>query len=310
MVALDEKTLEFLNHKKPGTRKIYIAGLKAFQQFYSPQGTVPDFLDRLQLDRAQNWREAKNVATNTVADFILWLKPKYARKSVRSYVASLQSLARYYKLDFSAADAQLPAPNPDPCNKKHIWTLSDVAKFVSTLPSPLYQSLAVVFFQSGLDCQTTLTLKYSDIQKELEAGIVPICLDVERAKTQTPFVTCIGALGVRYLTTYLAGRGKLEGSDLLFPVTEQAIDDCFRRYAEKFLGRRIEHGKRNPCTPHSLRTGFRTLMRRAGCPEEFVEYFMGHDLSGDLRKTYTNMSHDDWRQEYEKYEKAVSFNEA
>jgi integrase len=312
MSTLDQKTTEFLKHKKPGTYKVYHAGLYAFQEFYCKYGTIPDFLDRLQEDRdsSRTWRENKNVATNMVSDFVLWLGPRYCRKTIRSYVASVQALASYYKLDFSAADARLPPPNIDPQNRKYFWTMPNVQKFVSVLNSPIHECLAMMFIQSGLDCSTTLSLRYSDVRDELESGVEPIVLELERVKTQTPFVTCLGSLGIKYLRRYLTIHGKLSENDLIFPISEQAVDDYFRRHAQSFLGHSISKGKRNPASPHSLRTGFRTLMRRSGCPEEFLEYFMGHDLNGDLRKTYTNMSSDDWRNEYRKYEGAVSFIES
>ena len=48
------------------------------------------------------------------------------------------------------------------------------------------------------------------------------------------------------------------------------------------------------------------MIRRAGCPEEFVEFWMGHNLF-EQQKVYTSMNRDDWRSEYSKFEAAVAF---
>ena len=112
-IDFDEKTQEFLVRKKAATRKIYRNGLAAFQKFYEPQGSIPQFLDRIEADRNLGWRETRNVATNVVSDFVAWLKPQYARKTVRSYVGSVQSLGKYYGLEFSTRDTQLPPSNPE-----------------------------------------------------------------------------------------------------------------------------------------------------------------------------------------------------
>jgi len=61
------------------------------------------------------------------------------------------------------------------------------------------------------------------------------------------------------------------------------------------------------CSPHSVRKAFRKIMVNDGCPESYAEYFMGHDLDSDLRKIYTEMNNDEWRREYAKHKKALSF---
>ena len=46
---------------------------------------------------------------------------------------------------------------------------------------------------------------------------------------------------------------------------------------------------------------------KRSAPESYVEYWMGHDIDGDLRKTYTLMSNDQWRAEYAKCTPALAF---
>jgi hypothetical protein len=53
---------------------------------------------------------------------------------------------------------------------------------------------------------------------------------------------------------------------------------------------------RNPCVPSSLRTAFRTFLTDGHVTNSVIEYLMGHNLTADLTKTYTNKSDDSWRE--------------
>jgi hypothetical protein len=87
MKHFDRKIEDFLNKKKPSTRKIYTAGLLAFEEFYGSFGSIPDFLDRLQADRELGWRETQNVAANVISGYVVWLKDQgFKRKMIRAYV--------------------------------------------------------------------------------------------------------------------------------------------------------------------------------------------------------------------------------
>jgi hypothetical protein len=296
-LPFDSKTSEFLKRKKPGTRKIYSAGLDAFEKFYEPQGTIPQFLDRVQADRNLGWRETQNIATNVMGDFVMWLKPQYARKSVRSYVGAVQSLAKYFGLPFSTRDTALPASNPE--SKKFPWTLEETAEFVGLMKLPLYRSLAVLLLQSGFDCRTSLELRYGDIKTEYETSVIPLCLCTERFKTEIPFLSFIGTWGVRTLREYLNSRGSLAETDRLFPVSEQAVDAYFRRCAVKFLNKELS-GERNPCSPHSLRAAFSTFCRdnlsgEARPAEVYIDFWMGKSVL-EQKGVYISKTVESWRQ--------------
>jgi hypothetical protein len=265
--TFDEKIQSFLNKKKPGTRKIYTAGLAAFQEFYITycnkyhiQGaTIPDFLDRLEADRNLGWRDTKHVADNVGTEYVEWLKKSYKRKTVRSYIGAVQQLAKYCNVPFSTRDMQLPASNPE--LKKYPWTVDEVVRFFNLFDSPMYKAYGVLIFQSFFDDSTTLELQYQDIQKEYEENTCPLCLDAERIKTEIPFCSFIGAWGLKELHNYLKTRGPLQKTDRLFPVSEQSVDDYFRLKAEVFLGKKFEKNERSPCAPHSLRASGSTLSR-------------------------------------------------
>ncbi len=38
------------------------------------------------------------------------------------------------------------------------------------------------------------------------------------------------------------------------------------------------------------------------CPSEYAEYFMAHQLKGDMRKTYSEMDDAEWLQIYQEYQ--------
>jgi len=51
LFKFDSEVSEFLSVLKTGTRNVYRRGLAVFQQFYSNQGLVKDFLDCVEQDR-------------------------------------------------------------------------------------------------------------------------------------------------------------------------------------------------------------------------------------------------------------------
>jgi hypothetical protein len=89
----DEQTTEFLNaQKKPATHQLYSHALVAFQVFYAPQGTIRDFLTRVEVDEKQeSYLDRKRVAINTMNEFVSWLKEKndFKAKTVRTYAGAV-----------------------------------------------------------------------------------------------------------------------------------------------------------------------------------------------------------------------------
>jgi integrase len=303
-VTFDEETIEFLDALKPSTRSIYSAGLEAFQAFYAQQGTIKDFLDRTEQDQQLPRRERKRVARTTLKGFVEWMKTQttFKPKTIRTYVGAVQSLARYLEIDVSTRYTGLPVPNPS--SKKYPWTLESVGKFAALMDKPLYKCLVAVFFQSGLGVSDVLALTCEDVKTEYEVGTVPLCLGLVRIKTATPHVTFLGKLGVELLHNYLLTRGPLDPADRLFPVSKTAIERLFVRKSKRL---KEDHEGLVRCGPHTLRTAFRTLIVDAGCPETYAEFFMGHNLTSDIKKIYMSKTRDGWRAEYAKYEKAVTY---
>jgi integrase len=124
-------------------------------------------------------------------------------------------------------------------------------------------------------------------------------------QTPIPFRTFIGKATIKLLKTYFATLPEpLAPKDLIFNISERNVQKRFVAVSKHLYGK---YEFRNPAGTHSLRTIFRTFMVDAGCPESYVEYWMGHRLNSDLAKTYTAKSDDSFRESYRKVEKAVHF---
>lgn len=292
----DAAVEKFLKERKTaGTRELYAYGLDEFQKFYRPQGTVSDFLDRLEQDlKRTGWRERQMVALDTLQQFTEYLKTKgLSSNSIRSYVSSVQTLCKFYQMPVSLLDVKLPDPTVE--SKKHPWNLEQISKFIELFDDPMYKALAALLFQSGLSLIDCLSLEYGDIKEEYEQRISPICLDLTRHKTGVEFITFAGSWSMGLLEIHLNGK-HLEPKDRLFQTTKESTDAYFRVRGKQFLG--AYSTARNPCRPHSLRSAFKTLSNRADVVENFVvEYFMGHNIH-DMDKTYTSMDREGWRETY------------
>jgi hypothetical protein len=302
----DKQTLDFLELKSPGTRSIYRAGLLSFQEFYQSQylGGIPEFIDSLFADRdVKGWREQKHIASHVISKFVVWLEAEgFKHKTVRVYVSSIQQLAKYNGVPFATNDVKLPPSNP--VLKKYSWTVDEVVKFFDLFDSPMYRSMGVLIFQSFIDSSTALSLRYQDIQKEYEAKITPLCLDVERPKTGIPFMSFIGKWGIKELHKYLDTRTDLDSSDAkLFDTTKGSLCDYFRKKAKLFLGDDFKDSDRNPCGSHSLRAGGSTLSRdsisgsgeHVHAVDRYLDFFMGKTVEEEKR-VYSSKSKEGWRQ--------------
>lgn len=299
-MSFDAEVSEFLEALDSGTRRIYMYGLKAFSEYYAPHGSIGDFLNRVEDDARKPRMQRKHEARNSLRMFVDWLRRRgCSPKTVKAYVAAVQSLCKYYDLNVSTRYLKMPSDKP--LSKKRAWTTEDVAKFVGMVKKPVYRAIATMAFQSGLGLGDILALTYGDIKEEFERGVTPLCLDLSRLKTDVPHLTFIGEWASNMLRQHLAGRNlKLE--DKLFNVTPRAVDRYFQRLARKFVG---EYEGFNPCRIHSLRAAFRTILADAGMPVDEIEFFMGHQLP-EQRRVYMSRTRDGWRELYKSYEWALT----
>lgn len=253
---------EFLEaQKKASTKQTYSAALELFQKFYQPQGTIRDFLVKIEIDHNQpSFLDQKRVAINTMNDFVAWMKKdtQLKAKSIRTYAGAVQSLVKYFlpkDVKISTRYADLPSTNT--CRKAAPWTLEGVSQFAALMDQPIYKALVAVFFQSGISISDVCAFTYGDIKTEYEAGRVPLCLDLIRIRADAPHLTFIGQTGGALLKEYLTTRGPLEVGAPLFHISISAVERYFNRRAKKLPGYddSVQYG------PASLRTGFPQTVR-------------------------------------------------
>ncbi|MGC9095406.1 MAG: hypothetical protein ACP5IM_07395, partial [Candidatus Bathyarchaeia archaeon] len=77
---------EFLSVLKLGTCNVYSRGLMSFQQFYSSQGSIEDFLDNVEWDRLLPRSQRTRIDRITLNSFVAWLQNRgYSPKTIRIY---------------------------------------------------------------------------------------------------------------------------------------------------------------------------------------------------------------------------------
>lgn len=298
MVKFDKDTDEFLDALSEGTESTYRPGLAAFQEFY---GKSPGhFLDAIEADMKLPRHKKQRVARNTLKRFVKWMEQKnLTSKSVRTYIAAVQSLCAYYDMKISIRYVDVPAGTPE--SKKFPWTIETIAKFIGEIREIELKSIAVTIFQSGMGVSDILLLEFADIKYEYQHRISPLCLDLARHKTKVPFMSFMGSWGEHLLRTVLKGR-RLRLDSALYSMAHRTIDDKFQRLGKKFVG---TYKGQNPCRPHSLRAGFRTLLGDAGMDRDVAKFFMGQTLP-EQDKVYHSRSREGWRKQYVKYAAALS----
>jgi len=296
---------EFLEALNGSTRNVYRAALGWFLKFYRSQHgsdmTLEDFLDALDMDMHLPRRKRRRVGRNTLRKFVEWCRDRgYSAKTIRTYVSAVQSFASYFGYNISARYINLPSSQP--VSKKFSWTADKVGELVNQMKDPQLKSITATLFQSGLSVSDALKLNYEDIRYEYERGIVPLCLDFERKKTDVPFMTFIGRWAYTLLKNYLEIRGKLRSTDKIYTMPHRTIDHHFRKYGRKLFG---EYTGFNPARPHSLRAAFRTILDDAGMAPDDAEFFMGHKFP-EQRRVYLSRTREGWRQLYARYEKYLT----
>ena len=295
---------EFLDSFKSSTRKVYACALGIFLHFYRETGkgkTLEDFLDAIDEDMQRPRRERKRVARNVLKEFIRWLKDrKYTPKTIRTYISTIQSLGKYYDISISTRHVNLPSSQP--VSKKYPWTLEELGEFISGITDLELRSIAATAFQSGLGLADVLSITWGDIKKEYQGGVVPLCLDFERKKTDVPFMTFIGSFGFSYLKEHLAGRERMKDADPIYNMSEVVVELRFRGLAKKKLG---SWKGTNPCRPHSLRSAFRTFLSDERVNPEYIEFWMGHKAP-EQKRVYISKSREGWRKTYAQYEHVLT----
>jgi len=321
----DSKTQDFLDSlQKNSTRNIYHSGLKIFQKFYRQEynGTIEDFILRIDNDLQLSKGKREHVGRKSLAKFIVYMREPenfngfiFSEKTISTYGNAVRSLVSYqfehdYKIDIKGIGFN---SKPKSRSEKYPWTLESFSEFITPM-KPMYQALAACILMSGQGLEEILSLTYSDISSEYEQGIRPLRLEFKRKKTGVEYITFLGSSALDLLDNYFKLEGKLKPEDNIFPVEKETIERYFSRRAIRFLRKESVSVDtkpwvgNNPMRPHSLRSAFNKLLIKGGCPNVFIEYWMGHCID-QLKDAYVvaSMSELEWRSEYVKFEPLLSF---
>jgi len=307
---LGEKTELFLTLVKPSTSRTYRTALSFFAKFLCArgEGSVDSFIQKVDDDDRRPLAEKVDYAAPLLRSFktCLVMSGK-APKSTRTYLASIQGYAKYRKVSLTLD--YLGMPNDDVQVLTHEWADADeVARFLVLFKLPAYQALGRLMFQSGLSVSDCLSLTYADVEKEL-GKVSPLLLDFRlagRSKTGVRFVTFCGKWTIDALLEYLKGK-TLYPDSRLFDTSVESVDSYFKTRAIEFMGK--WQGKTNPCSPHSLRHGFRSVVHMARViTETDIEALMGHGSKGKakMENTYTTIGPEEWRRVWKRCEPCLT----
>ena len=218
---------------------------------------------------------------------------------------------KYYQIAITASFIELPHPVSKKTNKKYEWTTEDLKKFVEAAPTYRDKALIVTMFQSGLAANEICRLNYEDIEKELNAGKLPLLIKTIREKNGVQFKTLLGADAVNFLKLYLSTRSNLGPDSPLFTkwasedrMRIEAIDRRFRQIAKGLDFVEVKDHEMSPVRPHSLRSGFRSRLTGKADPD-LIKSWMGDEL-GAKSRAYLNLPDEEHRELYANVEKYLS----
>jgi integrase len=297
---LGENTERFLARVKPSTARTYRVAFNVFASYLCGlgEGSIDSFILKVDADNHRPLPEKVDYTEPILLRFNQTLQHLgKAPKTTRTYLAAIQGLAKYRKVPMTLDYIGLPKDKA--LVLTYEWGSADeVARFLSLFKIKAYEVLGALMFQSGLSVGDALSLTYGDVAREL-GKVEPLLLDFRRegrSKTGVSFVTFCGQWTINNLLEYLKGK-PLSADARLFPMTKESVDSYFKYRAAEFLG--SWEGRNNPCSPHSLRHGFRSVVHKSRAVTELdIEAFMGHASKGKVKMegTYTTLSPDDWRQ--------------
>jgi len=236
-----------------------------------------------------------------------------APKSQTNRVAAIQSCAKYWGVTISTKWTNLPAALTQ--TESYDWSIATYAIFNALLRSPEYRAFDAYLYQSGLGKGDVVIRKYGEIKKEYEAFIfngeatVP-CYKLTRGKTKVTHHSCLSDEAMILLKPHFDQKygenGVPQPNERIFDLNERPINEVYVDRAHKMIG---TWPYSCPMAPHSRRKFFRKRMVKVGkMPSEYAEYFEGHEIGGsDMKKTYSTMGVDSWREIYMEYKDYLAF---
>ncbi|MFB0523489.1 MAG: tyrosine-type recombinase/integrase [Candidatus Bathyarchaeia archaeon] len=296
LVELASYLLKYTRTKSKATLYQYTFGVHRFCQWLgkSPDEIVRDVLFKEKtgedyvkiIDSFIGDLQAGNLAPGTINNHVKGVKALFRVNGV--------SLAIPYRLPkYTMYSDRAPTPEE----------LSEVMGVANIKEKTAVSILAL----SGMRLGTLVKLTYGHVRKDLEAGIMPVHIHVEKEITKgkyRDYDTFLGREAVEPLKAYLKirrqGTRKIPPEGLtnksplirneaigeIRPITPASISSLVHKLFFRAGIIRKGEAKRYQVRPHSLRKYFRTQMGAISTiPTDYIEYMMGHTIStyNDIR---------------------------
>ena len=277
-----------------------------------------ELIDEIEEDRKKTRRE-RGLPEYRLKEFIEKLKGE--EKSEHTIARSVVAIKSFYKSNGYPLLVRTPTAKTKTLKKS--ITAKDVLRLVEVVPHFREKSLITFLFQSGMPISDVLDLRYRDVKDELEQEKNPLLLNVSRGKINKRYQTFIGSDAIYFLKLYLNERKKksevLTEDSYIFasntknnrPISHREASRIIRTAAIKSGLVNEDEIKRNgglsPVRPHTLRSGFSTLLQLDGVQKILVEFWMGHKLDYDA--AYLIPPEEKQREEYSQHGVVLSLHE-
>ncbi len=285
--------VQYSHSKSKATESSYRSILKTFTSFMAktPQQIQDDYNNTTD-------REFKRKYAQTLQNFIVYLsKQGCAPGTIRSYVGVVKSFFKYTDLPLG----YVPVGRSRSVYHNRDITREEIVQILAyaNLRDKAYFCMMA---QSGLRPVTLNKLRYEHIQKDFEAGVIPLKIDVppEIAKGQyRSYFTFVGPETVRFLRLYLKTRPHIRSDDYLFAclrerknkqLTPKSPSRTFSKITRKLekcdaltIKKRV-YRKPAEIRLYNLRKFFRKYATPAGF--EYVQFWMGHIVREGVDEHY------------------------
>lgn len=324
---LDDPYLkEFLGSKHRETRKGYQRAWVLLKIYVISTGKK-SFSPKSFLMKKKNSKSLKCPVVALLNGFIPYLEKKYSPKTVNRLVSGITEFFRFYGQYVVKKNLKLPKPLT--LNNREALEPEQVKIFLNHCRTLRDKTLCIALFQTGLRVGTLCALNVRDVLDPVLGSLSdpPLVLSIPASITKTGVAhyTCLGRNACDILKLYLDERkrtqGKLGFNDPLF-LSQRKRKEGYRRMTPTYVSQaflsiaersglvspdRLKNSDISPISPHCLRKSFSTCLIYAQCPDEIVNFLLGH--SGRYDRAYFGVKGKKIREIYSEYEPHLSIDQ-
>ncbi|KXB01216.1 hypothetical protein AKJ41_02380 [candidate division MSBL1 archaeon SCGC-AAA259O05] len=288
-----EEFRQWVSGKSRQTRSHYKSSLRKFCEFHgmSPRELVAEAREGPDEGSEAPWLEER-AADRRLKEWHEHLVEEgdVSRNSAATYWRHIKSFYKEFGVEISA-----DTPKGGRENSRPELDAEDVKRMADAAPSLRDRAMIWVGFQAGMNPAEVCRLDVGDVERQLEGGGCPICIEKTRKKTYRDHETWIHREAAEALRNYLAERerkeGELDPGDPLFVkhsvrkgdrrLTEDIVRKVMREVRDR-VGEDIEKVRdrldqqTNPLAFKFLRRAFGIACDNADVPSKYKDYWLGH----------------------------------